>query len=140
LRIRQATQSASVYSVFLSAITALGNGLKLMCRWAGFDENEVIIDAPSSLTQGIPDSALVKNLSESFGQGIVPLSVIHKYLIDTGLISQNIGFEEYKNLLKTENYEAMTKGGSIEEDLEGEKDKDLSAGLKNIQEGIEDQV
>ena len=95
LRIRQATQSASIYSIYLSALNAVKGGLQLMCTWANLDPEEVIIDAPSALTYGIPDSNVIRSIIEGFGQNVVPLSVIHKYLVGSGLIDQTISLEEY---------------------------------------------
>lgn len=99
LRIRQATQSASVYSVYLAALNALKQGLVLMCRWAGYNEDDVVIDAPSSLTYGIPDSSILKEVIEGFGNGVVPLTVIHRYLVSSGLLEQTVGFEDYVKML-----------------------------------------
>jgi len=99
LRIRQATQSASVYSIYLAAMNALKQGLDLMCRWAGYNSEEVTLDAPSSLTYGIPDSTIIRQIVEGFGQGVIPLPVIHKYLVSSGLLDQTVNYEEYVDLL-----------------------------------------
>lgn len=99
LRIRQATQSASVYSVYLAAANAVRQGLQLMCRWGGYDEKEVIIDAPSSLAYGAPDAALLKQVIEGYGNEVVPLTVVHRYLVSSGLLEQTVGYEEYVQLL-----------------------------------------
>ncbi len=95
LRIRQATQSASIYSIYLSALNAIKSGLELMCKWAGWDPEEITIDAPSALTYGIPDSNVIRSIIEGFGQNVVPLSVVHKYLVGSGLLDQTISLEEY---------------------------------------------
>jgi len=95
LRIRQATQSASIYSVYLSALNAVKGGLELMCKWAGFNKDDVIIDAPSALTYGIPDSNVIRSILEGFGQNVIPLGVIHKYLVGSGLLDQTISEKEY---------------------------------------------
>lgn len=102
LRIRQATQSASVYSVYLSAINSIKNGLLFMCKWAGYNRDEIVIDAPSSLTFGVPDSSIIREVVEGFGNGVIPLTVIHKYLITSGLLDQTIGFEDYVELLQAD--------------------------------------
>jgi hypothetical protein len=99
LRIRQATQSASLYSIYLSCLNAIKQGLKLMCRWAGYNEDEVIADAPNTLTEGVPDASVMKTLLEGFGT-VIPLNVIHRYMVSSGLIDQTIGFEEYLESLK----------------------------------------
>lgn len=99
LRIRQATQSASVYSVYLSAVNAIKNGLLFMCKWASYNKEKIVIDAPNSLTFGVPDSSIIKEVVEGFGNGIIPLTVIHKYLINSGLLDQTIGYEDYVKLL-----------------------------------------
>jgi len=100
LRIRQSTQSASIYSVYLAAMNAIKEGLLLMCKWASFDEEKIILDAPSSLTQGIPDSAILKEITEGYNAGVIPLNVIHRYLVYSGLLDQTVGFDEYLDLLK----------------------------------------
>jgi hypothetical protein len=100
LRIRQSTQSASVYSIFLSAMNAINHGLITMCEWGGFDKTQVLSDAPSSLTQGIPDSLLMKELKEGYNAHVVPLEVIHRYLVYSGLLDQKVGYQEYLDMLK----------------------------------------
>jgi hypothetical protein len=95
LRIRQATQSASIYSIYLSALNAIKGGLELMCKWAGWNIEDVVVDAPSALTYGIPDSNVIRSIIEGFGQNVVPLSVIHKYLVGSGLLDQTVSLEEY---------------------------------------------
>lgn len=100
LRIRQATQSASVYSVYLAAMNAIKQGLLLMCKWAGYNEEDVVLDAPSSLTYGIPDSAILDGLINGFvTSGVVPLPAIHRYLISSGLLDQTVSYEEYVKML-----------------------------------------
>jgi len=99
LRIRQATQSASVYSIYLAALNAIKQGLVLMCKWGGYDEDKIVLDAPASLSHGIPDSAVIKAVNEGFGQGVVPLTVIHRYLVASGLLEQTVGFEDYVQML-----------------------------------------
>lgn len=103
LRIRQSTQSATIYSIYLAAVNALNHGLKLMCKWAGYNIDEVKIDAPNSLTYGIPDPAVIKQIVEGFGQGVVPMTVIHKYLVSSGLLDQTISYEDYIDMLKKQN-------------------------------------
>lgn len=100
LRIRQSTQSASIYSIFLAAMNAIRQGLITMCRWAKYDESQVIIDAPSSLTQGIPDSAILKEIIVGYNERVIPLTVVHRYLVYSGLLDQTVGFEDYLTLLK----------------------------------------
>jgi len=112
LRIRQSTQSASIYSVFLAAMNAIKQGLEAMCDWGGFDKKQVILDAPSSLTQGIPDSTILKQIVEGYNQAVIPLNVIHRYLVYSGLLDQTIGFDEYLTLLE-ENQPASEDGESL---------------------------
>lgn len=101
LRIRQATQSASIYSVYLSAMTAILAGLKIMCKWYGISDKAVDADAPSSLSFGVPDASLIKELVAGFADsGVIPLTVVHKYLVASGLLDQTIGYEEYLKLLE----------------------------------------
>jgi len=99
LRIRQATQSASIYSIYLSALNALKSGLQLMCKWAGWNPEDIVVDAPSALTYGIPDSNVIRSIIEGFGNNVVPLSVIHKYLVGSGLLDQTISLKEYMEQL-----------------------------------------
>ena len=95
LRIRQATQSASIYSVYLSVLNAIKSALMLICDWGGFNKKEVVIDAPSALTYGIPDSAVIREVITGFGNGVIPISVVHRYLIGSGLLDQKISLDEY---------------------------------------------
>lgn len=100
LRIRQSTQSASIYSVFLAAMNAIKKGLEAMCDWGGYNKDDVILDAPSSLTQGIPDSSILKQIIEGYVTGVVPLEVIHRYLVYSGLLEQTVGYDDYIIMLK----------------------------------------
>lgn len=95
LRIRQATQSASIYSIYLSALNAIRSGLHFMCDWAGFNKDAVVIDAPSALTYGIPDSNVIREIIDGFGRNIMPLSVVHRYLVGNGLLDQTVSLKEY---------------------------------------------
>lgn len=100
LRIRQSTQSASIYSVYLAAMNAIKQGLIAMSEWAGYNEEKVVLDAPSSLTQGIPDSSVLKEIVEGYGKEVIPLPVVHRYLVYSGLLDQTIGFNDYLLLLE----------------------------------------
>lgn len=101
LRIRQSTQSATIYSIYLSALTAIKSGLQLMCKWAGWNVSDVVVDAPSALTYGIPDSNVIREIVSGFGQNVIPLNVVHRYLVSSGLLDQTIGLDEYvKQLVK----------------------------------------
>jgi hypothetical protein len=99
LRIRQATQSASIYSIYLSALNAIRSGLYTMCDWAGLDKSKVIIDAPSALTYGIPDSNVMREIIDGFGKNIMPLSIVHRYLVGNGLLDQTTSLSEYVDQL-----------------------------------------
>lgn len=100
LRIRQATQSATIYSVYLSALNAIRSGLQLMCRWMGVNPEEIIIDAPSALTYGIPDSAIIREIIDGLGRNVIPVSVVHRYLVSSGLLDQKVSLDEYIAELK----------------------------------------
>lgn len=100
LRIRQATQSASVYSIYLSALSAIRSCLEMMCEWGGYDVNEVVIDAPSSLVLGTPDANVMRELATGVGNSVYPLQLVHRYLVSSGLLDQTISFEEYVTLLE----------------------------------------
>ena len=121
LRIRQSVQAATIYSIYLSVLGAITDGLKLMCRWADLDEEEVEVDKPSTLTQDTPDSSLIKNLVEGYLAKVIPLRIIYRYVHATGLIESNITYVEYMKLLeehepkgKKENEtENKTEGGTI---------------------------
>ena len=115
LRIRQATQSASIYSIYLSALNAIRAGLYTICDWAGLNKEEVDIDAPSALTYGIPDSNVIREITVGLAKNSVPLSVLHRYLVGNGLLDQTVSLEEYvAELEKPEN-----KDRTESEDIEG---------------------
>ena len=118
LRIRQATQSASLYSIYLSALSAIVAGLKLMCKWAAIDPEQVTVDAPTSLTFGIPESALIKELVSGFAEsGVIPLSIIHNYLISSGLLDQKVNYDEFLELVKENEGLRKTLGLSPEQEV-----------------------
>lgn len=96
LRIRQSIQSSTIYSIYLSVVNAIYEALKLMCKWGGYDVTKVTVDKPVSLTADIPDSSLIKNLIDGYIAKVVPLQVVHRYLVGTGLIDQSISYEEYE--------------------------------------------
>jgi len=145
LRIRQSTQSASIYSVYLAAMNAIKQGLEVMCEWAGYNKEEVILDAPSSLTQGIPDSSVLKEIVEGYGREVIPLPVVHRYLIYSGLLDQTIGFEEYLELLEA-NKPVQTDDGKQKYDEDGnlitdkEDTDNIEKGDIKKAEGTEDQI
>lgn len=146
LRIRQATQSASVYSIYLAAMNAIKQGLETMCKWAGYNEEEVIIDAPSSLTHGIPDSSIIKEIVTGFGQGVVPLSIIHRYFVSSGLLDQTIGYDDYikmlqeqKNLDLFKDFSGKSEVNSDDLDEEGNP-KETSKATSEESGGVEDKI
>jgi len=128
LRIRQSTQSASIYSIFLAAMNAIKKGLGAMCDWGGYNKDEIVIDAPSSLTQGIPDAAILKQVVEGYSTGVIPLEVIHRYLVYAGLLDQTVGYEDYLIMLK-ENPININKG---EDDLSLEDEDGNLIGTKKV--------
>lgn len=143
LRIRQATQSASIYSIYLSALTALKKGLQLMCKWEGINPDDVVVDAPTSLTFGIPDSALVKELIAGFADsGVIPIDILHKYLVSSGLLDQKVSLGEYLEMLMTnkkvkeelgikkEDEEKEVKEGDKPEDEDQEENDDVKKPVK----------
>lgn len=101
LRIRQVTQSATLYSIYLSVQNAILQGLKMMCKWAGLNPDQVTCDAPTSLTFGVPDSSLVKELIAGFADsGVIPIEVVHKYLVSSGLLDQTVSFKDYISMVE----------------------------------------
>jgi hypothetical protein len=128
LRIRQATQSASIYSIYLSVLNAILNGLKLMAKWNGSNPDEVTADAPTSLTFGVPDATILKNLIEGFAvSGVIPISVVHRYLVASGLIEQTISVEEYIKMLhenKTLREALRLSLPEVENNLKGDGEKE----------------
>lgn len=130
LRIRQATQSASIYSMYLSVMTAIQEGLQLMCEWGAYDKSKVILDAPSTLTQGVPDASVISEIVAGFGNNVVPLSVIHKYLIGSGLLDQTIGYQDYLKLLDQDYTRSMRMKESNTPVAEGDSTNDGSGGTK----------
>ncbi len=114
LRIRQSVQSATIYSVYLSVCNAITEGLKLMCRWAGLNEDSVDVDKPSSLTQEVPDSQMIKQLVEGYMSKVIPLHVIYRYSHLTGLIEADVTYEDYVKLLSEQQQpENKTEGGNV---------------------------
>jgi hypothetical protein len=95
LRIRQAVQSSTIYSIYLSAILAITDALKLMCKWGGYDETKVTVDKPASLTQDIPDATIISEVITGYLAKTIPLQTIHRYMVNSGLIDQTISFEDY---------------------------------------------
>ncbi len=130
LRIRQATQSASIYSIYLSALNAIRSGLHLICDWAGLNKEEVIIDAPSALTYGIPDSNIIREIVEGFGKNVMPLSVVHRYLVGNGLLDQTVSLKEYIGELMAQrefiamNTNVIQSGTDTEDNMDVKEDKD----------------
>lgn len=122
LRIRQETQSATLYSIYISVLNCIESGLKMMCKWANLDKEGVSVDGPSSLSIGIPDSALLKELISGFGEsGVVPIEVVHRYMVSSGLLDQTINYEDYLKMLE-ENKELKKKLGLDKNSL----DKNIS--------------
>ena len=118
LRIRQETQSSTLYSVYMSAIHAIESGLKMMCKWANLNPDEVYADSPSTLSFGIPDASLLKELVAGFGEsGVVPLEVVHRYMVSSGLLDQTINYEEYIEIL-AENKKLKSKLGLNKKDVD----------------------
>jgi hypothetical protein len=120
LRIRQETQSSTLYSIYMSVLKSIESGLKMMCKWAGISPEGVRIDGPSSLSFGIPDSALLKELVVGFGDtGIIPIEVVHRYMVSSGLLDQTVNFNDYIEMLQ-ENKEIKEKLGLNKKELDNE--------------------
>jgi hypothetical protein len=102
LRIRQTTQSATIFSIYMSAVNAIKTGLEYICEWGGFNKEEIQIDTPNSLNTGFPDAAVLKAIIEGVGSSSVPLQSLYKYLLDIGLLEQSISYSEYIDMLKSE--------------------------------------
>jgi len=133
LRIRQATQSASIYSIYLSAMTAILMALKEICKWAGYNAEEVTVDAPNSLNQGLPDSGLLKEIINGYISQAVPLPSIHRYLVYSGLLDQKIGYEEYVKLLEDDK---ANKAEEVEKNLNLLKKKSNEEKDPNLEEEV----
>ena len=95
LRIRQATQSASVYSIYLSALSVIKEGLYWIADMMEISRDEIKIDFPSSLTYDIPESNILKEAVEGFTKNVITLKVVHRYLVNTGLLDQTVSYEDY---------------------------------------------
>jgi len=95
LRIRQATQSATIYSIYLSAVSAIEEGLKYIAEQMGLDSSKVKVDVPTSLTSDIPDAAVIGKVIEGFGANVVPLNVIYRYMINSNLLDQTVSYDDY---------------------------------------------
>lgn len=128
LRIRQATQSASLYSIYSSALNAIVQGLELMCKWGLHDVKEVDVDAPTSLTFGIPDAALLKELILGFADsGVIPIHVVHRYMVASGLLDQTVDLEDYLAMIKENKKLKDDLGLTL-------KDKDVNTDPDNSEE------
>jgi len=147
LRIRQSTQSASIYSVYLAALNALRQGLVTMCKWGGYNEDEVVLDAPASLTLGLPDASILSELREGFKDGVTPLPSVHKYMVSSGLLDQTVGYGDYLELLKEDRILRATTlalGGDVTDNGLDEKglpkETDVSQSIKKEVEGSKGQA
>jgi hypothetical protein len=100
LRIRQSTQSATIYSIYLSAASVIEEGLKYMAKMMNLNEDDVSVDAPTSLTSNIPDASVIGKVIEGFGANVVPLNVIYRYMINSNLIDQTVSYEDYVESLR----------------------------------------
>jgi hypothetical protein len=136
LRIRQATQSATIYSIYLSSVNAIKNGLEYMADWGGWDKEDIVIDAPASLSYGIPDSAVIREIVSGFGANVIPIDVVHRYLVNSGLLKQTVGLEEYKEQLKEQQAYIKTtilqKPGSDAPVAKAEPTPAGDSGIQNI--------
>lgn len=138
LRIRQATQSSSIYSIYLSALDAIRKCVIMMCRWGGYDEDKIAVDAPQSLTFGIPDSNVMRELIEGFTAGVFPLSIIHKYLVSSGLVDQKISYEDYIKLLE-ENEKLKKQLGLDKKEVTSVNTANNSSGTQHKQDQSEEE-
>lgn len=134
LRIRQATQSASLYSIYNSAVEAIETCLKIMCEWAGLDDSDVSVDSPASLVFGVPDSSVLKEIISGFAEsGVVPIQVVHKYLVSSGLLEQTISFDDYIKLIEENSKLRKQLGLSVPNDT---KEPQVNENV-NVEEVIE---
>ena len=96
----------------------------MMCDWGGYNKDEVIIDAPSSLVLGTPDANVMRELATGVGNSVYPLTITHRYLVSSGLLDQTVSFEEYVSLLeedqKIKNYlSGMAIGAELDSTVNG---------------------
>lgn len=101
LRIRQTTQSATIFSIYMSAVNAIKTGLEYICEWSGISSEEIQIDTPNSLNTGFPDAAVLKSLLLGIEDFAVPLQSLYRYLLDASLLDQSISYEEYLEMLES---------------------------------------
>ena len=80
------------------------------------------------MTQGIPDPSVLKEIIEGYGQTVIPMTVVHRYLVTSGLIDQTIGFEDYMALLAEDRKRKLAEKAEMdklnsENNPEGELDE-----------------
>ena len=106
-----------------------------MCKWGGYNPEEVTVDAPTSLTFGIPDAALLKELVTGFATtGIIPIDVVHKYLVASGLLDQTISLKDYLTMIE-ENKKLRKELGLTMEKKEGNSSEDKTGESSESKEG-----
>jgi hypothetical protein len=109
LRIRQSTQSATIFGIYMSAVNAIKTGLENMCEWIGISPDEVQIDSPNSLNTGFPDAGVLKSILLGVEDAVVPLETLYRYLVDSGLLEQSISYDEYIKMIKSEELQTVLK-------------------------------
>jgi hypothetical protein len=118
LRIRQATQSATIFSIYMSAVNAIKTCMEYMCEWSGIPLEQVQIDAPNSLNTGFPDAGVLKSILLGVEDSAVPLQTLYRYLLDASLLEQSVSYEEYLEMINSEEMktvlENVKKGGMVD--------------------------
>lgn len=102
LRIRQSTQSATIFSIYMSAVNAIKTCLEYMCEWGGYNVDEVQIDTPNSLNTGFPDAGVLKSILLGVEGASIPLQSLYRYLLDSTLLEQSVSYEEYLEMIDSE--------------------------------------
>jgi len=118
LRIRQSTQSATIFSIYMSAVNAIRTCLEYMCEWGGINPEGIQIDTPNSLNTGFPDAGVLKSILLGVEDSAIPLQSLYRYLLDSALIEQSISYDEYTEMLKSEEMQNILdnikKGGPLD--------------------------
>jgi hypothetical protein len=131
LRIRQTTQSATIFSIYMSAVNAIKRGLEYMCEWSGLNPNEVIVDTPHSLNTGFPDAGVLKSILLGIQDSAIPLQSLYRYLIDASLLEQSVSYDDYLKMLESKELENLLKK-KIKESEEGGEPTQVTDFVKNV--------
>lgn len=137
LRIRQTTQSATIFSIYMSAVNAIRKGLEFMCEWGGYNVKEILIDTPHSLNTGFPDAGVLKSILLGIQDATVPLQALYRYLVDSSLLEQSISYEDYLEMVQSKELEEILQKKIKENEIiGGEENEAVNNFVKKTKQGI----